>query len=343
MKFTKLISLSLLAAILMTATPAKANPASAASCAVATKGMTSAIQVLTLSLVSIYNVLPIKIGGIPILPSGSAEDITTINDFPICFCLLPLPRFGIKVSLWEPIALVEPVAIPFCTPTLGVGLPISVGFGALSFGQSDAETTKHTKTYQVHYIKYPLFKLLQLFMDFVCLAPDGSVDYLYISELDPLWQNDIWAAFLAPESFLVANPIAELACIVDAVTANFGFPLDPLWWCLGSWNGTFPMTQTNKGTSSMGAQGAVIARMIMKLHRQLILWQTVGEVGLCMPVPMPIMRKSMYGIFPIYPHFWPFRIPIGRSDLIWGALQETPLNMHAGDWVVYRKRDCCLL
>lgn len=320
-----------------------ANPASAAACSVATRGGSSMPQVVMTSVMTLYNVFPIRIGGVPLDFFPDAEDIQTVSNVPVCFCLTPFPRPGIKVSLWEPLSIIEPTAIPYCSPTIGTGLPISVGMGAASFGQNNSDNTKQTYTYQAHYIKYPVFKLLSLFMDFVCLEANGGMDYLYITELDPLWQNDIWAAIIGPEAFLVANPIAEMACMVDSVTSAVGFPLDPLWWCLGSWNGTFPMTQTNKGTSAMQAQAAISSRMLMKMHRQLLLWGSIGEAGLCQQFPMPIMRKSQYGIFPLYPFPWPYRIPIGRSGVIWEAGHDNAANQHSGVWAVYRKRDCCAL
>lgn len=330
-----------IAAVLLMPTASKANPAAAGACEVAVHGGSSLVQVVSTSIMTLYNVFPIRIGGVPLDFFPGTEDFASTSNIPICFCLTPVPRPGIKVSLWEPLSLIEPTAIPYCSPTIGMGLPISVGMGAASFGQNDSDISKHTNTYQAHYIKYPVFKLLSLFMDFVCLESSGGLDYLYITELDPLWQNDIWAAIIGPEAFLVANPIAEMACMVDAVTSAVGFPLDPLWWCLGSWNGTFPMTQTNKGTTAMQAQAAISARMLMKLHRQLMLWGSIGEAGLCQQFPMPIMQKSQYGIFPLYPMSWPFRIPIGRSGVIWEAGHENPANQHAGVWAVYRKRDCC--
>lgn len=300
------------------------------------------IDIIVTSLFTIHNIFPITVAGIELNPFSGVENYDTTAKIPVCVCPTPFPRFGIKIGLWEPIALIEPTAIPYCSPTIGRALPISLGMGAASFGQHDGQGTKHANTLQSHYIKFNVLSLLQMLMDFVCLQ-NGGIDYGYMTELDPLWQNDIWAAILGPEAFLVANPIAEMACMADAVTANVGFPLDPLWWCTGSWNGTFPMTQNVKGTTAAMTQANLSTRTLMKLHRQLMLWGSVGEEGMCMQYPMPIMRKSQYGIFPIYPFVWPNRFPIGRTGMIWDAGQENPGNQHVGGWMVYRKRDCCAL
>lgn len=320
----------------------EADPASNAACTAATHGGSSAEQIPLIAISTLYNVFPIRLAGIELNPTGNEDSSSDTSASPICTCVDPFPRVGISLSLWEPLLIAEPTAIPFCSPTIGTEIPVNIGFGAESFGQNETESAKFTHTYQAHIIKYPIFALLGLFLDFVCLQADQSVDYLYLTELDPLWQNDIWAAILGPEAFLVANPIAEMACIADSITSNVGFPLDPLWWCLGSWNGAFPMTQTNKGTTAAEAQAAITARMLMKLHRQMMLYGSVGNQGLCGLYPMPIMRKSQYGIFPIYPIPFENRIPIGRSGIVlWGSGQENPLNQHVGAWMIYRKRSCC--
>jgi conjugal transfer pilus assembly protein TraU len=313
-----------------------------APCKLATKSGASMLQVITASLATIHNIFPIKVGSVEIDPFSGLDNYDTQNNIPVCVCLDPFPRPGIKISLWEPVSIVETTAIPYCSPTIGTSLPIDIGMGAGSFGQNSSDTARHTNTYQAHYVRFNTLALLRMFLDFACLS-GGGLDYGYITELDPLWQNDIWAAIIGPEAFLVANPIAEMACMVDSVASAVGFPLDPLWWCLGSWNGTFPMTQTNKGTSAMQAQAAITSRMLMKMHRQLLLWGSVGEAGLCQKYPMPIMRKSQYGIFPIYPFVWPNRIPIGRTGVVWEAGHDSPANQHVGAWVVYGKRDCCAL
>ncbi|TDA63633.1 conjugal transfer protein TraU [Sulfuricurvum sp. IAE1] len=340
MKFTKLVIKAVLTAAVI-GSAASANPASSAACKVATRGTSSAMQIALSTVATVHNVFPIRIAGVDINPTANEDSSLNGSRNPICTCMDPFPRVGITLSLWEPILISEPTAIPYCTPTLGTSLPVSVGLGAASFGQNNSDNTKQTYTYQIQLIKYPIFKLLGLFLDFVCLQDSGNLDYLYITELDPLWQNDIWAAIIGPEAFLVANPIAEMACMVDAVTSAVGFPTDPLWWCLGSWNGTFPMTQTNKGTSAMQAQAAMTSRMLSKMHRQLMLKGGVGNQGLCGLYPMPIMQKSQYGIFPVYPFVWPNRIPIGRTGVMWEAGFDNPANQHVGAWMVYRKRDCC--
>lgn len=347
MKSIKPLVNSIVLSILFFQTTASAEGVSTASCQAALGGGASAITVPTVAMSTLYNVFPIRLAGVPIVPAVTPTgniDPDPLNNVPLCTCIDPIPRVGITLALWEPMLIAEPTAIPFCSPTIGTSIPVQVGPGMLSFGQNQQQNDKHTYTYQVHTIKYPIFALLGLFLDFVCLQTPSGMDFLYLSEFDPLWQSDIWAAILAPESFLVANPVAEASCMVDSIAAALGFPLDPMFWCFGSWNGAYPLTQTVKGTTTAEAQGAVTGRMLFKLHRQLMLWGSVGNQGVCGMYPMPIMKKSQYQIFPIYPVPWIEREPIGRTGLVlWGTGQDNPVNMHATAWMVYRHRDCCAL
>lgn len=314
------------------------------ACSSVTKGFSSAITVFTNVLTSAYNILPIKIAGVPITPNFSLEDYGATSSMPICICTTPFPRVGIPIELWEPQALIDVSNIPNCSPTLGMSMPIDVVAGS-SFQEINKQNTQNKESYQVTYIKYPVFKMLSLFLDILCLEEDGSVDVAYLTTVDPLWQNDMWSLIINPDAFLFANPIAQFACIPDAVASNFGFPLDPLYWCFGSWNQTFPLTKATSGVSSPESAMSIAGKTLFKLHRQLMLWGTVGSQALCGKFPMPIMRKTQYMMYPVYPIMpHPFRIPIGRSGLIWGAGQDIPVvNSHVWSIMVYKKRSCCVL
>lgn len=316
------------------------SPATTACSATGEGNPATALKIWATAITTIYNIFPIKIGGITIATFSGLEDVKTLTDFPVCVCMDPIPRIGIKVSLWEPIAFIETTAIPGCSPSMGFSIPISLY--PLSFGantQGFDNSSYHT--FQVHYWKFPVFSVLNLFLDFACLEK-GDVDLPWFTEVDPLWQNDIWAAILNPEAILVANPLAQIACMADSVAANSGFPLDFLWWCLGSWGSLYPFTKGHGQGTNITSQMAVSAKMVAKLHRLGYLYGSVGGQGLCGMYPMPIMRKSQYSLLPVHPVSHPIRIPIGRSEFLWGQGKEVPLvNHHVYVNVLYRKRDCC--
>jgi conjugal transfer pilus assembly protein TraU len=290
-------------------------------------------------------VFPIKIGGITVA-SFDAEDTETVGTSPICFCsdrpppLNALP--GIPVSFWEPVRLIEVVRDPYCFPSLG-GMDLSPtiqGFGTNSGTQA---TDEHHAFYQVHYYNYPLFALLELVLDFACLE-NSTFDLAYVTELDPLWNVPELAALLTPETFLFANPASIAACAADCVAATAGFPLDGLFWCEGCWGGVYPLNGAlSAGNASPQQASALVAsRMLFKLHRQGLLWGTVGVEGLCQKYPMPIMRKSQYKLQLAYPKRGRV-FPLGRSDIAWGVGASFPVAGEDFVYVVWRKRDCCVL
>ena len=304
----------------------------------------STVEILVTSLKTLYNTFPIRIGGIEILKWKGVEDRNTAGAFPICICMTPFPRIGIKLSFWEPHALVETVKIPWCSPSVGMYLPVP--FNEMNVGGETAVVGGGNDTissYQVHYYRYLPWTLIELFLDIICMETDNPFDLAYPTELDPLWQDDRLALVINPEAILFSNPIAQLACTADAAAVNLGFPLDPLFWCAGSWGQVYPFTKNVQKTDPPQASGLAVSKALFKLHREGVLWGTFTEAGLCGKFPMPIWKKSMYGIYPIYPVPWHLRFPPGRHAFAgWGFGKDIPVkNRHNWVWMLYRKRDCC--
>jgi conjugal transfer pilus assembly protein TraU len=341
MRWRKLVSVLLAFLILVQSVPA--NPAAKAVCRA---GPDTSLTIIVTIIGTAYNAFPITIGGIKFNFWFSLEDIGGVGDLPICFCFTPFPRVGIKIGIWEGIAIMEPVRIPWCTPTLPIpgGLVGKVLFNAQAVGGANSDDQKEgeLRSFQVHYYKALPWALIGLFLDFICLEIGNPFDLAYMTELDPLWQSDLLASILGPEATLVANPIAQAACAIDAITSTAGFPLDPLFWCMGAWGSMYPMSESIP-LDNVQANAGVVARMLFKLHRELILWGSFGKAGLCGRYPMPIMFKSQYSIYPLWPILYPKRFPIGRhAFVIWGWGKNIPvLNQLNNVWMVYRKRDCC--
>jgi len=337
----KVISLFLCFSVLFSSVSSFGSPAATACTATGEGTPPTALKIWLNSIATIYNIFPIKIGGVTILSFKGLEDFSGVSSAPLCVCNDPLPRLGIKVSLWEPIAFLETTLIPGCYPSLGFPVILPGQRSALGFGSPRSGTGKGLHSYNFHFISFNPFKVLGLFLDFVCLEK-GGVEILYPSEIDPLWNNDVWGAILSPEAILVANPIAQMACTADAVATSSGFSIDFLWWCVGSWGSLYPFT-ANATTSDEPSGAALIAtRAVAKLHRQFILWGSVGDTGLCGMYPMPIMMKSQYSLLPLHPVLRHTRVPIGRSSVLWAEGQEVPfVNKHNIVYMLYRKRDCC--
>lgn len=348
LKSIKLLLISSLIILLFNCNIYASNdPVTSAACRVAVRNGQSAIQVAQNLIYTIYNIFPVKIGAVTISGPGPAEDTSGGSDnVPVCYCIMPPPvyyKVGVRASFWEPTAVIEVTQLPMCSPAIGTDLVYpAVGAFSLSENSSSAGgNAASMNSYQSHYLKYPIFQILEIFVDAMCTSGNDGTSY-YPSELDPMFQNDIWSATIHPETYLVANPIAQLACIPDAVASSLGFPLDPLWWCFGSWGSAFPLTKNVEATTNVTASAASVARLLFKLHRQGQLWgQPTDGQGLCSKVVMPIMRKSHYGIFPVYPVGFPYRIPIGRTGLLWSWGQDVPGNQNVWAWAIYTKRYCC--
>lgn len=290
---------------------------------------------------------PIEIGGIPVVQSDKPDPDGP--DFPICQCPMPIPpfiRFGIPIAFWEPVRLVDVTRTPGCFVGLG-GEQIPLGIGGLGQGdRPDADEHEVTK-YQAHWYIYPVTYLLSMIVDTVCLETQGF-DLAYMTEVDPLWQDDELTFLLNPEAVVFNNPIAISACAADCAAATAGLPLDPLFWCLGCRGTAYPMNGSiDEQRGGVQASLNIVERLAYKLHRQGILWGSVGDKGLCGSYPMPIMRKSQYRsqlIYPIPGTTGPFCCnPFGRSSALYEMGKEFPVAGEHFNWLIWRKRNCCAL
>jgi conjugal transfer pilus assembly protein TraU len=294
---------------------------------------------------------PLKIAGIsiPAFDFKKAPDTARADQpkAPLCFCPTPVPRVGLVLSFWEPVRLVDVTRTAFCFPSMG-GISMDPGL-SVSGGVTDAdESGDNVSIYHVHWYIYPLIYWLNLLVDAVCLESE-QFDIAYITELDPTWKNDVLAAILNPEAALFANPVAQFACMGDCAAATVGLPLDALFWCAGCQGSAYPLSghvQAHVG----GVQASLLLteRMVYKLHRQGLLFGSVGDEGLCQKYPMPIWKKSQYRsqmTFPIpgvsgepYPCS-----PFGRSSALYESGRELPFIGEDFGWLIWRKRDCCAL
>lgn len=295
-------------------------------------------------------IFPLKIGGIPVPQSGleRAPDLPRGDAVsPLCYCQTPFPRVGITLSFWEPVRLIDVTRTAFCFPSLG-GIMMNPGLDVSGGGVDADESGDNTSLYHVHYYIYPLIYWLNLLVDAVCLESEGF-DIAYITELDPTWKNDVLAAILNPESVLFANPVAQFACMGDCAAASLGLPLDPLFWCAGCQGSAYPLSgHVQAHVSGVQASLLLTERMIYKLHRQGMLFGSIGTEGLCQKYPMPIWRKSQYRsqmTFPV-PGFSgePFPCnPLGRTTTLYESGREIPFVGEDFGWLIFRRRDCCAL
>ena len=288
-------------------------------------------------------IFPITLGGTTIV-SGTVD--TPNPSSPVRACGTPIPRVGLSVGFWEPVRLIDASRKAGCFSNLGLEIPLGTARqGRTSHSDSGTGTT----FMHAHYYHYPVWSLLEALIDVACLDPGNAFDIAWVSELDPLWNNDELSFLIHPESALFGNLIAQAACAADCVTSTAGLPLNELFWCAGCQGGMYPMTG-NVSPHVGGVQAALLAseRLLYKLHRQLIAWGTLGSGALCQRFPMPIMDKRQYRLQltrPV-PMTTPFLAcnPPGRTSTHyeWRG-GEFPGAGENWGFLVWRKRNCCLL
>jgi conjugal transfer pilus assembly protein TraU len=289
-------------------------------------------------------VFPIQFGGKVSIGGGGESPPDNISS-PVCTCTQGASvTIGVTASFWEPARMIETVKDPYCFPVLGTSLT-NPQPGLLAGSQGTQETAGAVSTFQqAHLYVFPVWTLLSLFVDFPCLEQEGF-DLAYMTEVDPLWGNDALSFLINPEALLFGNPAAQLACIADSLAANAGLPLDPLFWCMGSWGSAYPMTGTIAESNSLAANAGIASRLIFKLGREALLWDTA--LNACGPVMTPIWNKSHYRLQIARPVRGAACIPVGRSDLLWGSGKNPPqgAGQNAPDnflWMLNRKNKCCI-
>lgn len=294
--------------------------------------------------------LPITIMGIALPPTGGIMgDPPLMREPPLCVCpshILGIPTIGIGVTFWEPQYIAEITRDPGCLITLG-GIDLLPMFktemGPMGKGGGKGNNTDNTRD-QVHWYVYPVFAMLKLFTDFVCLDTSGF-ELANMTEVDPFWQNDLWGAILSPEAILFANPITQAMCVVDAISSTFWYPLDPMFWCAGAWGGIYPFTGNSPNTESDQSNDMLVLTKFLAMSARIaLLWGTIGPQAICFSTPMPILIKSEFRVDPIFP------IPtegapiyIGQSEFMWGL--TPPENFPAFDDeadLIWVGEQCCL-
>ena len=289
---------------------------------------------------------PVKIGGASFGRSGESAPGNVSS--PVCAC--PDSRgalvVGVSVAFWEHARLIETVKDPYCFPALGSGLANpKPGFAAGDirnqiYGDSDYGFQ------QVHYYYFPAWSVLRLFMDFPC-TEKRDFDLAYMTEVDPLWNDDSLSFIINPEALLFGNPIAQTACVADSVAATVSQPIDPLFWCMGSWGSFYPLSGSMNDSNPLNVNAGLAARMLFKLGREMLLLDTGSNQCASNGVVTPILVKSNYRLQVARPVRGNDCIPIGRPSLLWGSAKNPPFGTGSTSpdnflWSLTRRRVCCV-
>lgn len=285
---------------------------------------------------------PITLGAIPVFPSKKYD--YNNPTLPICLCGI---RPGLAIGFWEPRRLVDVTKKSWCFPNLG-GLSIDPGIGFPDGSHDSPETNNRTPGWHSHYYIYPLLSWLELVTDAIC-AEVPSFDIGYVTELDPLWQDDGLSMIINPEVIAFANPIAALACTADCLSSTAGRSRHEMFWCMGCQGSTYPFNGNTTNERSL-MDGAMLAaeRMLFKLHRQGMAWSTAGKDKLCAKQIEPVMDKRQYRLQLTYPKSitsGPFTCPnIGAPTATYDINGTTyPIKGEDFGFLIWGKRNCCAL
>jgi len=271
-------------------------------------------------------------------------------------------KVGMKLQIAEPIAFIE---VPnkawdfLCFGSTRSKMSIQMKDGT-NQGKKGSKTN-------VHYIKYPVFGVLNIAFDNLCTTHDTSFDIIPsgLSEINIfLWDDEI-SILAQPWKLLLANPIAQALCLADCIASsvvpasNVGLGetvRNNLFWCAGCWGAIQPDSTTTRGKDSVVESALKATRLIDHMHEtlQLKVYKETSALSwagafanyaqpsdvACLPKFFPIIVKSQYWLNLSYPVSWN-AIPIGDFPPKWSWFKKYP-GKEENIWAVWRIRNCCL-
>ncbi|WP_435277356.1 TraU family protein (plasmid) [Psychrobium sp. nBUS_13] len=250
--------------------------------------------------------LPVRLMGAGSKPDGAADST------PLCMCKdrAGIPEFGYQLGMWKPARLIELVTTPWCSPSLG-GIKLQDDLFSLGAGANIPadEDVSNIANYQYHYFSFPIFEMLEILYLPNCGSDYVDFDLMYLSELDPTWQNDLLAIVLSPEAVIFANPIAKAWCTADCILTTNGVSQESTYGCAGCDGSLYPFTgNVNYGDDPVRVSSLLSQRVLASLHRKGLARKTIGNAAMCKAEFWPMIPKSQYKMSMLYP------VPEASSD-----------------------------
>ncbi|MBC8738534.1 hypothetical protein F6X40_17380 [Paraburkholderia sp. UCT31] len=252
------------------------------------------------------NLYPITIAGVQ---SGANSNPPLMYEPPVCQCGSGIFGYvGVGVTFWMPAYVYEIERTSGCLESLG-GISLfksgaSSGLGALNSEQANrnGDLDSNVSRMQIHEYEYPAATMLKIIKDVACVSGDGF-NLGYVTEIDYTWQDDAWGAIFAPEAALFDSLLFQASCAVDAVAAEVAFPLDPMFWCAGSWGGVYPLTGNgNESNTPFQLNNLVMSKFIARQFRIGLQWMTIGPLAECSAVPSPVWIKDQFRVNQVMPY-----------------------------------------
>ena len=230
----------------------------------------------------------IRIAGLPLMkdPSNLGKPPKHKTN-PICFCKDGLKTgFGLGLTFWLPSYINDVARQAGCLGFLD-GINILPGFMSLSSGQ---EYNQHKKAadgvtnMQIHWAYADITSIAGKSLFEKCNAMTGSMKITYLTEVDFIFQNDVYSAIMTPQiSILASNAmLSQMACGFESIANTLGD-----WRDIGvcGWQGTrLPFTGNTIGKDS--AQVSNMDITLKYLTRSALLgttMRTMGDDAVCKP------------------------------------------------------------
>ncbi|WP_299021316.1 TraU family protein [uncultured Photobacterium sp.] len=320
--------------------------------------------------------LPIRLAGVGgDKPSGSA------SDRPMCMCLDEggVPELGMPVGFYQPSRLISFSATPYCMPSFGARLSDDNSRAGRATTPGSLEKTE-SSFFHYKYWTYPLMAMINMFVNNDCSYDQlSTMDLAFFSEADPLYQDDMLAFLLAPESIIFANPVATALCTADCAATIAGNEIEEMYFCAGCSGNLYPLTgHVITNDDPVRTTSLLTTRVMATLHRRGNALLTMGNhmtTGECKPKYAPMLPKTQYRVSMLFPvpeaagnvsglegagdtsatdqsgdaQAAPSSFPtvgrcchkFGESVMKWGLGRNVPGKEHFV-YLLYRWNDCCL-
>jgi conjugal transfer pilus assembly protein TraU len=286
-------------------------------------------------------IFPISIMGIPLDFGDHPPDNQSSGIF--CQCTgQGIYGIGFLVGFWEPARMIDTVKDPWCFPGLGMDMDLGeVGWGYYGGGSYSHKATRNIAFQHYHWYVMPIWAMLDLFTDIPCISDETTFDLAVVSEVMPQWADDFTAEEYYPETSLMANPYTVLACIADAAASAVQRPIDFLYWCMGAWGTTYPMTGHITAKDYVAANAGIAAKAMYSQAR--VAQLADRAVDYCGASYMPMWVKSHWRIQEVDPIADNRCHLIGHPGIIWTHKKNKVVGGDNFSWVVFRKVECCVV
>ena len=313
-----------------------------AVCAVESHALCNGSPFNPLTDVAWNGIFPIRVGGVVVAGSG-LPDGSQGTTSPICTCTTSTESYaGLTIGFWDIDYLVEVVNDAWCSPTLGASLGGSLSNGFHN-GQNDQRHVAPITFKQTHWLTFPLFLMIGMLTDMKCIQQVGF-DFANFTELPQGWNNDLTSALKDPKVFLVANPLAEIACAGSNSLAQVpggAFPIvfDAFWWCW--WDNIYPVSGNVASPHVLTSAAQAASKQIFLNSEFGAVLDWVADPMGCNPQPAYIAKKSQWRLQLAKPVKQGVPMWIGLSEMAWGTGKSRPYYDSNFMFVLFQKKNCC--